>query len=183
MCRPLSSSSRLLSQTKNLSWSWNFLLKLFKLMTVLCSGHQVTNSFFQMASLSLLDKQALIRLHYLPPVVADGHPYWRLLPVKGKFFLPTVARVLAHWGPSDCWGFLCISVGSLTYNIKRLEGIVVVIGLWYKWNWIKLNCIDKDACNPSVILQQRTVKNLSSKKFTLNRNPHGLLPFNLARIS
>lgn len=36
----------------------------------------------------------------------------RLLPVQ------TVAKAFAHRGPSDCRGFLCITLGPLPYNIK-----------------------------------------------------------------
>lgn len=47
---------------------------------------------------------------------------WRILPVKRKFFFPTVAKVLAQRGSSDCWGFLSfldLKVGSWL-RIKRI---------------------------------------------------------------
>lgn len=39
----------------------------------------------------------------------------------------------------DCWGFLCVMVGSLPYNIKLLEATAVMI--WHYINKTELNCI------------------------------------------
>lgn len=47
---------------------------------------------------------------------------WRVLLVKRKFFFPTVTKVLAQRGSSDCWGFfsfLDLKVGSWL-KIKRI---------------------------------------------------------------
>lgn len=66
---------------------------------------------------------------------------WSFLPVKWEFFLPNVAKVLAHKGSSDFWSFACIIGGSLPYNTKCHEATVAVIWFYINLTELKLNLV------------------------------------------
>lgn len=70
--------------------------------------------------------KARLQVQCLLACLPDGCSFLSLVLLEASAFKKGVFlchchRVLAHGRMCDCWGFLCIGVGSLPYNIEHLE--------------------------------------------------------------